>query len=211
MVSGKRVKDVDKEKKEPKKEEKEEKKRPEARRDIPLLIIRVAGTDLDGEKPVGRALRKIKGISVTTSKAICYAAKINPLTKLGSLSESEISNLENVIKNPVNFDVPTFLVNRKKDLATGVDMHLTSSDLDIARRFDVQRYIDLRTYRGWRHMLGQPVRGQRTRSTFRVTGMAVGVMKKAALQKIAPGVAPAVAPATVLAAAKPVETKTTKK
>lgn len=212
MASGKRVKDVDKGKEEPKQEEKkEEKKKPEARRDIPQLIIRVVGTDLDGGKPVGRALRKIKGISVATSKAICHAAKINPLTKLGSLSESEISNLENVIKNPVNFNVPTFLVNRKRDLATGADMHLTSSDLDIARRFDVQRYINLRTYRGWRHMLGQPVRGQRTRSTFRVTGMAVGVMKKAALQKAALGAAPAAAPATVPAVAKPADAKTAKK
>jgi len=175
-----RVKGVGKGKEEPKKEEK---KKPEVRRDIPQLIIRVAGTDLDGGKSVMRALRKIKGIGVATSNAICLAAKINSLTKLGSLSETEIGNLENVIKNPTNFNVPAFLVNRRKDPATGVDMHLTSSDLDIARRFDVQRYINLRTYRGWRHMLGQPVRGQRTRSTFRTTGMAVGVMKKVALQK----------------------------
>ena len=212
MGSGKRVKDVEKVKEDPKKEEKkEERKKPEARRDIPLLIIRVAGTDLDGGKPVGRALRKIKGIGIATSKAICHAAKINPSTKLESLSESEIANLENVIKNPINFNFPAFMANRRKDLATGIDMHLTSSDLDIARRFDIQRYINLRTYRGWRHMLGQPVRGQRTRSTFRVTGMAVGVMKKVALQKAAPGAAPTTGPVTAPAAAKPAEVKPAKK
>ena len=185
-----RAKDVGKGKEEPRKEEK---KRPEVRRDIPQLIIRVAGTDLDGGKSVMRSLRKIKGIGVATSNAICRGAKIDSSTKLGSLSETEIANLENVIKNPTNFNVPTFLVNRRKDPATGSDIHLTSSDLDIARRFDVQRYINLRTYRGWRHMLGQPVRGQRTRSTFRATGMTVGVMKKAALQK---QVAATQAPAT---------------
>lgn len=173
-----RTKNVEKE--EPKKEEK---KKPEVRRDIPTQIIRVAGTDLDGGKPVMRALRKIKGIVISMSRAICLASNISPLTKLGTLNESEIMNLENVIKTPAKFNVPSFLVNRRKDLTTGTDMHLTSSDLDIARRFDVQRYIDLRTYRGWRHMLGQPVRGQETKSSFRVTGMAVGVMKRAVLQK----------------------------
>lgn len=199
-----RVKDAGKGKEETKESKKEEKKKQEVRRDIPQLIIRVAGTDLDGGKPVGRALRKIKGIGVVTSKAICLAAKISPLTKLGTLTESEISNLENAIKNPMNFNLPSFLVNRRRDPTTGVDMHLTSSDLDIARRFDVQRYIDLRTYRGWRHMLGQPVRGQRTRSTFRVTGMTVGVMKRAALQKAA------VAGAAPSTTTKPVETKPAK-
>ena len=205
-----RVKDTDKEKQ---KEEtkKEEKKKPEVRHQIPILIIRVAGTDLDGDKPVMRALRRIKGISIATSKAICIAAKLDPLTKLGSLSESDITNLENVIKSPINFGVPSFLVNRRKDRATGNDMHLTSSDLDIEKRFDIQRYIDLRTYRGWRHMLGQPVRGQRTRSTFRVTGMAVGVMKKEALKKGTPGAAPAPAAGAAAPAAKPAEAKPAKK
>ncbi len=193
-----------------KEESKEEKKKPEVKRDIPKLIIRVAGTDLDGEKSVMRALRKIKGIGISTSKAICLMAKINPLTQLGLLNESDIANLENVIKNPTKFGMPSFLVNRRRDPSTGIDTHLTSSDLDIARRFDIQRYIDLRTYRGWRHMLGQPVRGQETRSSFRVTGMAVGVMKKAALQKIA-GAAPAPATAAAKPEAKPAEKPTQKK
>jgi small subunit ribosomal protein S13 len=215
MASGKKVKDVEKVKEEPKKEEKkEEKKRPEVRRDIPTLIIRVAGTDLDGEKPVMHALRKIKGIGIAMSKAICIGAKVNPLTKLGSLDETQVSNLENVIKNPLNFGVPQFMVNRRRDMSTGTDMHLTSSDLDISKRFDVQRYVDLKTYKGWRHMLGQPVRGQETRSSFRVTGMAVGVMKKAILQKAAPAGAAAPAATTGAApapAAKPVEAKPVKK
>jgi len=34
----------------------------------------------------------------------------------------------------------------------------------------------MKSYKGWRHSLGQPVRGQRTRSHFR-KGSAIGVMK----------------------------------
>ncbi len=199
-----------KEKKEGEKEEpkKDEKKRPEVRH-IPRQIIRVAGTDLDGEMPVVRALRKIKGIGMATSSGICIAAKIDPMTKLGALGEAGIAELENVIKDPMKFNIPSFMLNRRRDLATGTDIHLTSSDLETSRRFDIQRYIDLHTYRGWRHMLGQPVRGQRTRSSFRVTGMAVGVMKKSVLAK--PGAAPAAGtvPATAgkTEAAKPAASK----
>lgn len=174
-----RVKDLEKEA-----EPKEEKKKPEIKKELaPQLVIRVAGTDLDGTKPVIRALRKIKGIGFVMSNAICSAAKINPSTKLSDLTEDQISNLEKIIKNPVNFGIPPFLVNRRRDMATGNDIHLTSSDLDITKKFDIQRYVDLRTYRGWRHMLGQPVRGQETRSSFRQRGVTVGVMKKSALQK----------------------------
>ncbi|MBI2542946.1 MAG: 30S ribosomal protein S13 [Candidatus Aenigmarchaeota archaeon] len=170
------------------KPKKEEKKKPDVRHNIPLQIIRVVGTDLDGGKPVYRALMKIKGISFHMSNAICLVSKIDPRAKLGALSESDIKVLEDVIRSPIKFGIPSFMVNRQRDPATGDNVHLTSSDLDISKRFDVQKYIDLRTYRGWRHMFGQPVRGQRTRSTFR-TGTSVGVVKKSVKPQAAGAVA----------------------
>lgn len=153
---------------------KEVEKKPEVKR----AIVRVANTNLDGEKALVNALREIKGIGYAMSKAICTVANLDPRRKLGSLSESELENLEQIINNPIKFGVPAFLVNRRKDLKTGEDLHLIGAELDIAKKFDIQRYIELRTYRGWRHMLGQPVRGQRTKSHFR-KGRAVGVIKKA--------------------------------
>lgn len=170
-----KVKEVQKKEEKSKKEE----KRHDVRRDIPLQIIRVAGTDLDGGKPLIRALRKIKGLGFATTSAICRIAKIDPYVKLGSLSESQITSLESVIKNPTKHGLAIYLTNRRRDPDTGENVHLTASDLDIAKRFDIQKYINLKTYRGWRHMLGQPVRGQRTRSTFRNKGRTVGVIKKA--------------------------------
>ena len=50
--------------------------------------------------------------------------------------------------------------------------------LETAKKFDIQRMVDLKTYKGIRHMLGLPVRGQRTRSSFR-KGRVVGVVRKA--------------------------------
>ena len=140
-------------------------------------IIRVSGTDLDGSKPLIRALKKIKGISHNISKAICTVSGIDANKRLGSLTESEIKKIEEVIKDPLKFGIPVRLANRKKDRETGKDVHLTGPDLDIAKRFDIQKEIDMKSYKGTRHMFGLPARGQRTRSSFR-KGKVVGVVRK---------------------------------
>ena len=140
-------------------------------------ITRVVGTDLDGEKSLIRAIKGIRGVSYVMSKAICAVSGFDPKRKLGTFSEDEIKKLEDVIKNPVNYGVPVWILNRRKDVETGKELHLSGSDLDVAKRFDIQRQINLKTYRGFRHMMGQPVRGQRTRSHFRV-GKEVGVVRK---------------------------------
>jgi small subunit ribosomal protein S13 len=141
-------------------------------------IVRVAGTDLDGEKPLLRALKGAKGIGHSMGKAICNVSGFDPNAKLGSLTEGDIVKLEEIIKDPVKFGVPVWAVNRRKDMATGQNLHLSGADLDVARKFDIQKMVDLKTWKGFRHMLGQPVRGQRTRSSFR-GGRIVGVVRKA--------------------------------
>lgn len=141
------------------------------------VLVRVLGTDIDGEKSVKHAILKIKGVGHTFANAICKAAKVDPNKKLGSFTEGEIAELEKVIRDPIKFGVPAWMVNRKKDIETGADTHITSSDVDVTRKFDIQRMIDKKTYKGVRHMLGLPVRGQRTRSSFR-RGRAVGVIRK---------------------------------
>ncbi|MEM5834933.1 MAG: 30S ribosomal protein S13 [Candidatus Aenigmatarchaeota archaeon] len=165
-------------------EEVEEKKEEKVKEKIKVLkpkkakaIVRVAGTDLEGEKQAWIALKKIKGIGFTMSRAICKAAGIDPKIKLKDLDEKQIEKIEEVIKDPGKFGIPPFLFNRRKDLETGKDLHLTSSELEIAKKLDIQRMIDLKTYKGIRHMLGLPVRGQRTRSSFR-KGRTVGVVRR---------------------------------
>jgi small subunit ribosomal protein S13 len=97
--------------------------------------------------------------------------------KLGSLTESDIQKLENVIRNPIKFGIYNWFLNRRKDTDTGQDLHLSGPDLEVVRRFDIQKMIDMKSYKGIRHMLGLPVRGQRTRSGFR-KGRVVGVVRK---------------------------------
>lgn len=140
-------------------------------------IVRVMGADLDGSKPLRRSLTKIKGISHSFCKAVCYASGYDPDMKLGSLTESDIQKLENVIRNPIKFGIYNWFLNRRKDTDTGQDLHLSGPDLEVVRRFDIQKMIDMKSYKGIRHMLGLPVRGQRTRSGFR-KGRVVGVVRK---------------------------------
>lgn len=141
------------------------------------MIVRVLGTDLDGEKDVAHAILKIKGVSHSFANAICKTAKIDPQKKLGSFTESEIAELEKAIKEPLEIGVASWLLNRRKDIESGRDSHVSGPDIDVTRKFDIQRLIDKKSYKGVRHMFGLPVRGQRTRSSFR-RGKTVGVIRK---------------------------------
>ncbi len=175
-----RVKDVDKGKKKDQQEKEKQKKEPPKKVErVVRQLVRIMNTDLDGDKSLLRALRGIKGIGFAMSKAVCNVSGFDPNLKLSSLTESDIQKLEQVIREPLKFGIPAFMVNRRFDLETGKDLHLTGQDFDVAMKFDVQREIDSKSYKGWRHMLGQPVRGQETRSHFRQKGRVVGVMRKA--------------------------------
>ncbi len=181
MGGGKKIgrikdKETAKAEEEKKKEEKPKhvEKKVEAR-----ALVRVANTDLMGDKKVGEAIRGIKGISYTFARALIHAANIPFDVKLSTLKPEQLQKLEEIIKNPENFGIAPYILNRRKDPEVGKDVHLIGQDLTAQMRFDVQKQVDLKTYKGFRHMLGQPVRGQRTRAHFRAKGRVVGVMRKA--------------------------------
>ena len=131
-------------------------------------------TDIDGSLSVERGLRKIKGVRFMFARATCIAMGIDPRKKLGDMNEHEIKSIEAFIKKP---ELPAWMLNRRKDPETGMDGHVTMSDLDLRRREDINNMRRIRTYKGIRHEQGAPVRGQRTRSSFR-SHSSVGVQKK---------------------------------
>jgi len=137
-------------------------------------LIRILGTDIPGNATLYSGLTKIKGISWTISNAICHMLKMDKNKKVSTLSEQEFEKISSFIKNP---QLPEWLLNRKKDYVTGASKHLVTTDLDMQREFDVRKMKKIKSYKGWRHAINQPVRGQRTRSHFRSRGGAVGVMK----------------------------------
>ncbi len=139
-------------------------------------IIRLAETNLDGEKPVRTAIRSIRGVSFMLSNAIASVTGFGD-KNLGQLSGEEYKRLEDVIANPEKHNIPVWLLNRRADPMTGEDRHLTVSKLEFAHKMDINEMKKLKTYKGVRHAVGLTVRGQRTRSSFR-RGSIVGVKRK---------------------------------
>ena len=142
-----------------------------------IEIVRIMSTDLNGRLKIRNSLRKIKGIGFMTSKVFCEKAQVDPDTITGQLTEEQIKRLEEVVRNPVKFNIPRYLMNMRRSPYTGEDGHFTGAELQIETRKIIGDMKKLGSYVGIRHRLGQPVRGQRTRSCFR-ENRSVGVSKK---------------------------------
>ncbi len=142
-------------------------------------FVRIANTDLDGNKAVGSSLTKIKGISFMMSNAILNVAGIQKTKKTGYLSDEEALKIDDILKDPLKFKIPEWLLNRKRDPEDNTNKHLIGSNLTFIQDNDIKMMKKIRSYKGIRHSLGLPVRGQRTRSNFRKNkGKVLGVKRK---------------------------------
>lgn len=144
-------------------------------------IVRIAGTDVEGDKKIPYGLSKIRGIGLRIGEIICHLTGIDPKKKIGYLSDEEIKKLDKAVSSLDKLNVPKWLLNRRKDFATGKDFHVIGSELAMALREDLNRLRKTRSYRGIRHELGLPVRGQRTRTSFR-KGTTIGVTRRKSKQ-----------------------------
>lgn len=108
-------------------------------------MARIAGVDLPRDKRIEIALTYIFGIGLTTSKEIIAATGINPDTRTRDLTEEEVVKLREAIdKN-----------------------HRVEGDLRREQSLNIKRLIEIGCYRGKRHRMGLPVRGQRTKTNAR--------------------------------------------
>jgi small subunit ribosomal protein S13 len=105
-------------------------------------MIRSAGVDLPDSKTIEIALTYIYGIGRTRSKEILTSVEINPETKTKLLTDKEVSRLrEKIEKN-----------------------YTLESDLKRLVALNIKRLVEINCYRGRRHILGLPLRGQRTKT-----------------------------------------------
>ncbi len=140
-------------------------------------IVRIADTDLDGNRPVIYAIQGIKGIGYRVAEGIVKRMGVNPREKIGNLSDEDIEKIRKVIEEDLEEILPSWMRNHRKDFFTGEDNHILSTDLDLQKQDDINRLRRIKCYRGIRHEKGLPVRGQRTRSNGR-RGLAVGVVRR---------------------------------
>jgi small subunit ribosomal protein S13 len=143
-------------------------------------IVRILGKDIEGQTSLYSGLAKIKGVSWTLANATCVKLNMDKKKKIGDLTEKEIETISTFLKNP---DVPVHLLNRRADFETGKDKHLLGPDLELKTEFDVKRLKKIKSYRGNRHTLGLPSRGQRTKSNFRKNRKKGSGIKKKGDQK----------------------------
>jgi small subunit ribosomal protein S13 len=178
-------------------------------------IVRIAGKDIPGTKKTIIGISQIKGMGYNFAKAILDVLKINPNSNVGFLTESQVGEIEKAMKNPSSVNIPPWFLNRRKDIDSGNNLHLITSDIDFNVRNDIEREKNMNSWRGFRHTYGLKVRGQRTRTTGRKGG-AVGVRKggkilpagATAEGAAAPGAAaPGAAPAAEKGAAAPAAEK----
>jgi small subunit ribosomal protein S13 len=141
-------------------------------------VVRIAGRDLPGYMTLSQGLDLIFGINNRISDSInkIYTKKTKKIIKkIGYLNDEDIEIIQEILDNLDKY-VPNWLLNRSK-LREGGSKHLIMADLKLAQRKELQRLGQIKSYRGLRLQWGLPVRGQRTRSTFRRSGV-VGVSKK---------------------------------
>ncbi|MCD4765575.1 MAG: 30S ribosomal protein S13 [Methanosarcinales archaeon] len=152
------------------------KKKENSEQDEIKHIVRIANTDLEGKKSVQYSLTGIKGINRRIARIISDRSNVDPTATIGYLEDEKIDSLKKTIEE-IKSILPTWMLNRRKDLMTGDDKHILATDVLLTKREDLNTLKKTRSYRGVRHERGHKVRGQRTRSTGR-KGLTVGVKRK---------------------------------
>ncbi|MDR2845758.1 MAG: 30S ribosomal protein S13 [Candidatus Methanoplasma sp.] len=140
------------------------------------FIVRIANSDIDGQKKIVIGLQSIKGVGKRVAQIVARKAKVDPTVRIGTLADDKVKEIESLVVSFVEY-APHWTVNRQLDYETGADMHLIGMDLDIIQKDDVNRMKMIRCYRGIRHETKHKVRGQRTRSNGR-KGLTIGVQRK---------------------------------
>ena len=139
-------------------------------------ILRMADTDMDGQKTLATALTAVRGVGPRTAIQICKNTGFDPASLAGHLSVEEQESLRVAIEGYAE-TVPLWMLNRQRDIETGDELHLTGQQVTLTLEDDINRLRTMKCYRGVRHASGNKVRGQRGRSNGR-GGLTLGVSRK---------------------------------
>ena len=140
------------------------------------VFFRKLRSQVDGNAKIEHGLTQIRGVGRRFAQAIVRVAKIDPNLRIGAIPEKDLNRIEEIIIAPIANGIPAWMVNRKKDLVTGEDLHIIGNRLELSVRRDIDRMKRIRSYKGVRHHRGLKVRGQKTKSTGR-HGLVVGVIR----------------------------------
>lgn len=108
-------------------------------------MARISGVTIPNDKQIETALTYVYGIGPKTSQDILKTTKIDPTTRAKDLTDTEISQIQDVINN--NYTV--------------------EGELQRIVTSNIKRLKDINAYRGLRHKANLPAHGQRTRTNAR--------------------------------------------
>lgn len=141
-------------------------------------------------------MTKIKGVGRRYSNLVCKKADIDTnkrggwtqfcgyysiasanISTAGELTSEELERIVTIIQNPTQYKIPSWFLNRQRDIVDGKDSQILANGVDSKLRDDLERLKKIRAHRGLRHYWGLRVRGQHSKTTGR-RGRTVGVSKK---------------------------------
>ena len=108
-------------------------------------MARIAGVNIPSNKRLEIALTYIYGVGSHTARCICEKAHVDVNKRVHQLSDEEVMKLREVIDS--NYKV-------EGDIRKEISMN-------------IKTLIDMKCYRGMRHVRRLPVRGQRTHTNAR--------------------------------------------
>ena len=106
---------------------------------------RLLGVDLPNDKKVIYSLQYLYGVGPSIAREVCVTTNINPDKKAKELDEDELSRLASLLERDYTVEGPL-----RRQVSQSIS-----------------RLREIRCYRGMRHRVGLPVRGQRTRTNAR--------------------------------------------
>lgn len=106
---------------------------------------RLLGVDIPNDKPAVISLTYLYGVGDRTARQLCHNAGIETCKRARDLAEDELGRLAVLLERD----------------------HVVEGPLRRQLQQNVTRLRDVKCYRGIRHRLGLPVRGQRTRTNAR--------------------------------------------
>lgn len=122
-------------------------------------MARVAGVVIPDNKKILYSLTYVHGIGLTSSKKILELAGVDPEARVKDVDEASLNKVREVIAQD----------------------YITEGELKRVVSANIKRLKDIGAYRGQRHKLGLPSKGQRTRTnarTRRGKRLAVGGAQK---------------------------------
>jgi small subunit ribosomal protein S13 len=103
------------------------------------------GVDIPNEKQIQYSLTYLYGVGLYTAREICERLQIDPLRRASDLTEEELSRLASALERDYTVEGP-------------LRRQVTQN---------ISRLREIKCYRGVRHRVGLPVRGQRTKTNAR--------------------------------------------